>query len=256
MELKDFPWLLQDANIDLLDLLFEHISNEQNAWQTALLQHMCDTKLLRWGEYKLPPLVLQSFEAEVLKRFTIRWEELANSNSNNGNDNEYNNNTTATLSSSLLTHEVPIDGNSTARIPLPTPPTIVLVSHDKCRDEAFWFEMGDSYRNIISGIGPDKMCFFRDQPQSKSSSIEEAPPRLFQYEPTVMEQATKLDWVVHPWTERPEQEFFATTTENNERQRRIRQTTAVLTPFETVLEEIVFLKCTVGVHGVFFRVGQ
>ena len=248
-ELKDFPWLLQDANIDLLDLLFEHISNEQNAWQTALLQHMCATKRLRWGEYKLPPLVLQSFEAEVLKRFTIRWEELANSN--NGNDNENNNNTTTTFSPSLLTHEVQIDGNSTARIPLPTPPTIVLVSHDKCRDEAFWYEMGNSYRNIISGIGPDKMCFFREQPQSISSSTEEAPPPLFQYEPTVMEQATKLDWVVHPWTERPELEFFATTTRNNQRQRQRRQTTAIVTPFETVLEEIVFLKCTVGVHGVF-----
>jgi len=244
-ELKDYPWILQDANIDLLDLLFEHMNDEQFVWETALLRHMCDTKHLQWGEYKLPPLILQSFEAEVLKKFTIRWEQLAKSN-RESETLESNSNTT--ISSSLFAQEVAIDGNNTALIPLPTPPTIVLVSHDRCRDESFWYEMRETYRNHISGIGPHKMCFFREQPQSTvSTPAQNASPPLFKYEPTVMEQATKLDWVVHPWTARPEYEFFATTPKEQNR----RRASTVVTPFESVLEEILFLKCTVGVHGLF-----
>eukprot|EP00536_Pseudo-nitzschia_multiseries_P007225 jgi/Psemu1/17371/gm1.17371_g len=256
-ELKNFPWILEDANINMLDLLFEHINDEQFVWETALLRHMCDTKHLRWGEYKLPPFILQSFDADVLKEFTIRWKQLAKGDANNNEDEDEDENIETINSNStiisLFSYEVPIDdGNSTALIPLPTPPTIVLVSRDNCRDEAFWYEMGDSYRNYISGVGPDKMCFFRERPQSaaaSATSTEDAPPPLFQYEPTLMEQATKLNWVVHPWTERPEHEFFATTRKQQQHNRRL--TSAAVTPFDTALEEILFLKCTVGVHGVF-----
>ncbi|VEU43351.1 unnamed protein product [Pseudo-nitzschia multistriata] len=247
-ELKDFPWILQDAGINLLDRFFDHISSEQTVWEAALLRHMCDTKHLRWGEYKLPPLVLQSFEAEVLKNFTTRWEQLAgsgdvddtdphNTTTNDDNDDDDD------KSLPVLTQKVLLDGNTTARIPLPTPPTIVLVSHDKCRDEKFWYEMGHFYRNTISGIGPDKACFFRERPHQDAN---DAAAPVFQYEPSVMEHAQKFNWVVHPWTERPEREFFAT----HPHQRR-KASAAALAPFESVLDEILFLKCTVGVDGVF-----
>mmetsp|Transcript_10566 Transcript_10566/g.23983 ORF Transcript_10566/g.23983 Transcript_10566/m.23983 type:complete len:213 (-) Transcript_10566:512-1150(-) len=71
-----------------------------------------------------------------------------------------------------------------------------------------------------------------------------------------MERATELKWVVHPWTERPEEEFFATTT-SRKRQRKLHQneegsrSRSGLSPFATVLDEMLFLRCTVGVHGVF-----
>uniref|UniRef100_A0A7S0Y8D1 Uncharacterized protein n=1 Tax=Pseudo-nitzschia delicatissima TaxID=44447 RepID=A0A7S0Y8D1_9STRA len=66
-----------------------------------------------------------------------------------------------------------------------------------------------------------------------------------------MEWATKLKLeAVHPWTERPEQAFLATSTEDGTRRRELadRNTFA---PFENVIEELMFLKCTVGVQGVF-----
>lgn len=234
-ELKDFPWLLTDANINLVDLFFDHIRTEELAWEKALLRHMCDTKRLREHEYRLPPLVMQSFEAEVLKNFANRWEEIAN---HKGADGDSNGNSTNIPD---LTFEVTLDSGETTKIPLPTPPTIVLVSQDNCREENFWFGIEDSYRKVITGIGPDKMCFFHAEGSSQESLT-------FHYEPTVMEKAKELGWVVHSWTERPEGTFFATTP----KQRRLTQSERTnLVPFENALEELMFLKCTVGVHGVF-----
>jgi glycerophosphoryl diester phosphodiesterase len=249
-ELKDFPWLLKDANINLIDLFFDHISKEKSVWEKGLLRHMCNTKRLKEHEYKLAPLVMQSFEAEVLKNFTNRWEELANNNINNNNKSKSN----STKSTPQLTFEVPLDfgnGDETAYIPLPTPPTILLVGHDACQDENFWFEMEDLYRKTITGIGPDKMCFF----QEIAAESEQSQP-VYRYKPTFMEKAKTAGWKVHPWTERPEEAFFATTTENDEERRRRRRRNEArqhqgILPFENVLEELLFLKCTVGVDGVF-----
>jgi glycerophosphoryl diester phosphodiesterase len=246
-ELKDFPWLLKDANINLIDLFFDHIAAEESVWKKTLLRHMCNTKRLREHEYKLAPLVMQSFEAEVLKNFTNRWEELANNKIQHEGisyDNEgQSNSTKSTLD---LTFEVPLDsgnGDETARIPLPTPPTILLVGKDVCQEENFWYEMEDSYRNVITGVGPDKMCFFGIEPEQSQS--------VYLYQPTFMEKAREAGWKVHPWTERPEEAFFATTMENDEGSRRRRRNEDSLVPFGNVFEELLFLKCTVGVDGVF-----
>jgi len=256
-ELKDFPWLLEDANIDLLDLFFDHLTiNETTSklWNKALLRHMCDTKLLKEHEYRLPPLVIQSFEAEVLRKFTLRWENIAAAKGSNDNDNDNDNN-----NKSVLTFEVPaVDHGGNISIPLPTPPTILLVSDDKCRDETFWFEIENNYRAIISGIGPDKRCFF----QTISPTSGEKRPML-QYLPILMEKSKKFSWVVHPWTERPENNFFVTTAntgENRKERSRQRRQQVVSTsnntkmnfsPFTTVIDELLFMKCTVGVHGIF-----
>ena len=253
-ELKDFPWLLKDADIDLIDLFFDHIDTNNEVWEKAIFRHMCSTKRLKEQEYKLPPLIMQSFEAEVLKNFTHRWEEI----SNNQLDNELGNGSNSTTSLPDLTYEISLvpsqagsegegEGsqstfNQTAHIPLPAPPTILLVTHDNCLDEKFWFELEGTYRKVITGIGPDKMCFF----ESEVSSTAEVPE--FRYLPTVAEKAKELNWIVHPWTERPEHTFFATTV-NPPTRRRMSQTH--LSPFENVLEEVLFLKCTAGVHGVF-----
>jgi len=265
-ELKDFPWLLEDANINLLDLFFDHLTRNETTsklWKKALLRHMCDTKLLKEHEYRLPPLVIQSFEAEVLRNFTFRWENIAaavtgsyDNDNDNDNDNDSND-------KSVLTFEVPaVDRGGTIFIPLPTPPTILLVSDDKCRDEIFWFEIENNYRAIISGIGPDKRCFF--QTISPPSGENEKRP-MIQYLPTLMEKSKKFSWVVHPWTERPEKNFFVTTANtgknrkerSRQRQQQVRtvstsnNTKRNFSPFATVIDELLFMKCTVGVHGVF-----
>jgi hypothetical protein len=52
-----------------------------------------------------------------------------------------------------------------------------------------------------------------------------------------MERATELDLVVHPWTERPELEYVGGSTSTSQ--------------FDTVLDEMRYLVCTVKVQGLF-----
>jgi glycerophosphoryl diester phosphodiesterase len=237
-ELKDFQWQMKDANINLIDVFFKEIQNDYPVWEKALLRHMCSTKRLREHEYKLPPLVMQSFEAAVLKNFTIRWDQLS---SGKLSDVGKEGNATQPLSAAPdLTFEVPVDSSgNTARIPLPIPPTIVLANHETCLEEKFWVEMEKSYRKVITGIGPDKMCFFKHDEISGDG---------LRYDASVRERATEMDWLVHSWTERPEEAFFATTAKPEGKRRSLAQD---LVPFANIFEEILFLKCTVGVHGVF-----
>jgi hypothetical protein len=251
-ELKDFPWLMQDTNgkINLLDIFFAHIQENSDLWKQALLQHMCDTKALKEHQYKLPPLILQSFQADVLRNFTHMWEAMAHNNENKV---------------SLLTVKVPDPENptSTLSLPIPVPPTILLVSRDKCQTEEFWFEMDDQYREFIRGIGIDKQCFFV---QGGTNTNGKGKETEVQYQPSIMEKALKGNWVVHPWTERPEAEFFVNV--NGESRRRQKDIVGngtsnhtppsepqgqppLLSPFSTVMEELMFFKCQVGIHGIF-----
>jgi hypothetical protein len=185
-ELKDYLWLLADVGTDLVDLFFQHIDDNQKLWQNAIMQSLCSTKQLKIHDYSLPPLIIQSFEPEALKSFKDQWETRFITNSTNTDK--------------------------------PVPPTILLVSLDKCLDDNFWFQVGDDWRDFLDGIGPDKACLYTAQ------------SRFF------MERAEKLDLAVHPWTERPELEYLG----------------GISTPkFETVLDEILYLFCTVGVQGIF-----
>jgi glycerophosphoryl diester phosphodiesterase len=222
-ELKDFLWLMEDANINLLDLLFRDMQKNSDLWYKASFQHMCNTKVLLEHEYRLPPFILQSFEPEVLQNFTLQWKALAAAE---GNDD--------TISDEDAIFTLPVvasdDEDGTVRIPFPTPPTILLVSHDDCLSEEFWFDIDEKYREYISGIGPDKKCFF---PQQADQDIY-----------NVMEEATKLGWVVHPWTERPEVEYFVPTGKTHGE-------TVPPPMFPTLLDEILYFKCKLGVHGIF-----
>jgi glycerophosphoryl diester phosphodiesterase len=187
-ELKDYPWLLQDAGIDLVDLLFQHMQENQELWETVVMTNLCSTKRLKIHDLRLPPLILQSFEAKVLQSFTEQWEtRFIGNSSSDTTDN-------------------------------PVPPTILLVPREKCLDDNFWFQVDDTWRDFLSGLGPDKECLLQNW-------------REF------MEHAAKLGLVVHPWTERPELEYIGGDTS--------------AFSFESVLDELTFLFCTVGVHGVF-----
>ena len=206
-ELKDYPWLLHDTQMNLVDIFFDHLTGTetQGLWQHAVVQHMCATKL--WNEhydYKLPPLIIQAFEGDVLDDFTTRWEHLAKTATTNSNTNQNN---TSSLSS-VLTHDVVVeiktgDGNetettttTTIAIPVPPPPMILLLPYDKCRQEQVWFDLEEKYRHVLSGIGPDKRCFFDSTTRSSRSDDRAATLR---YNPFVMDKANKLSWVVHPW---------------------------------------------------------
>ena len=210
-ELKDYPWLLQDTKMNLIDIFFEHLTGTgtQVLWQHAVLQHMCETKI--WNEhyeYKLPPLIIQAFEGDVLEDFTARWEHLAKTATTHSNTNQ----NTSSLSS-VLSHDVMVEiktggGNetettntttrTTIAIPVPPPPMILLLPYDKCRQEPVWFDLEEKYRHVLAGIGPDKRCFFDSTTRSSSRSDDDRAATL-RYNPFVMDKANKLSWVVHPW---------------------------------------------------------
>jgi len=121
-ELKDYSWLLEDAQTDLLDLFFGYMSTE--LWEKTIFDNLCSTKILHPREYLLPPLVIQSFEAAVLEQFTQRWET------------EFKD----------KLHERPV------------PPRTLLVDSSDCLQEGFWFNVGESWHKFITGVGPDKEC--------------------------------------------------------------------------------------------------
>lgn len=125
-ELKDYPWLLQDTGHDVVDLLFQHMDDNEELWKDSIIANLCYTKRLKAHEYRLPPLVIQSFEGDALKYFVNTW------------DAKFNKNKTLPL--------------------LPAPPTILLANHDDCLEDSFWFRVEERYRTILSGIGPDKKC--------------------------------------------------------------------------------------------------
>lgn len=125
----------------------------------------------------LPPLVLQSFDPKELHYVHDQWTS-----------------TYATI---------------------PPPPMIVLMTLEQCRNEEYWFELGEQYHSIVAGIGPDKRCLLVDGHE-------------------VMQRAAKWDWEVHPWTVRPELEFLV-----------------VSPPENDVKEELQRLFCDFRIPGVF-----
>lgn len=223
LELKDFPWLKEDTGVDLNDLFFQHIQDNEDLWENVVFDRLCDTQKLKIHEFRLPPLVVQSFEATVLEDFTKRWQD-------------------------TYIEEGTPSGTTTK----PVPPTVLLVGLDKCMEEAFWFNVGE-YRGFLKGLGPGQFVIRRCISRSCSLALlcilhlssHFYPCFLFVdkmclYHPEwrqFMERATEFDLVVHPWTERPELEYVGGGTSTSQ--------------FDTVLDEMLYFLCTVKVQGLF-----
>ena len=192
-ELKSHPWLLKDANMDLIDLVFQHMKDEEELWRNTLFDRLCYTKRLKIHEYRLPPLVFQAFEGSVLEMFANKWKSTFQSNETVGS--------------------------------MPVPPTMLLVGSDKCLEESFWFQIGDSWRDFVAAIGPDKECLY---PSTRGREF--------------MEKAREFSLFVSPWTERPELEYVLGGSS---------EPTKASPAFRSVVEEIHYFYCTINVHGMF-----
>jgi glycerophosphoryl diester phosphodiesterase len=206
-ELKSQPWLLEDAKMDLIDLFFQHMKDHDQLWTDAIYDRLCFTQSLQVHAYRLPPLVVQAFEGDVLETFSKRWK------------------TTFQESSSSLSHDPTT---------MPVPPLILLVNRDKCLEETFWFEVGDAWRNVISGVGPNKDCLY--------SSTE---GREF------MEKAMEFKLVVHPWTERPELDNLSTAPIPDMSMGETGAKSPTAVHFDSAMDELRYLFCTVKIHGIF-----
>jgi len=180
-ELKSSPWFAADANMNLVDLLLEEIAANTELFESVL---ECPD-IFKFDEYKVPPLVIQCFEAPPLKELTEKW----------------------------TSHTNPAIRQA------PLPPMILLIDHKNCWEETFWFDIGDTWRKYIAGVGMDKACFpkvgeFVEEGQAAKGRAEE------------------FNLVIHPYTERPEHEFL-------------------MEGFQNGFEETQYLFCTIGAQGVF-----
>lgn len=173
-ELKDTEWLATDANLDLVDLFYQHLEDHQEHWRQLL---PCLTGL-KFDQYKVPGLVVQSFDAEALQNFHQRW-----------------------LSS---------DWHNTA----PEPPYILLTARPQCLADDFWFQIGDDYRQFLSGLGCEKDCLWAESGAALADKAEE------------------YSLVLHPWTSRPEREYL-------------------LEGFATLEAETRYLFCDMHAGGIF-----
>ena len=174
-ELKDTQWLQEEAGISLVDLLVQHAQQQPDLWQAML---PCFDEL-QFDAFKVPGILIQSFDPQALADFSAAWR----------------------------TNQSP----ST----MPEPPYVLLVDKDQCQEEEFWFRVGDTSRELISGIGCNKECLIANEPYTLTST-----------------KAKEYSLQIHAWTERPEAQY-------------------VVDRFADEMDEMAYLYCEVGIQGVF-----
>jgi glycerophosphoryl diester phosphodiesterase len=166
-ELKDPEIYEKMTNKSMVDVFFEEL-------QSAVAEYApntdsCDS--LKFNEYRVPPLVVQSFDAKALQQVHEQWK-----------------------------------GNTTI------PPLVLLAHAYQCFQEDFWFHVGES-RDYIQGIGVDKACLVENYNE-------------------FMDKAEEYELAVHAWVER-------------------RELSELGDGFDDIQQELKYLYCDVGVHGVF-----
>ena len=188
-ELKSTPWFEKDANINLVDLLLQEIDDNADLFQSVL---KCPD-IFRFDEYTVPPLVIQSFEGEALQDLTEKWKAHPSPNIQQA----------------------------------PLPPMILLISQYNCWEESFWFQVGETWRKYVQGVGMDKACF-----PKVGSADDKGHMNVVEEGQSAKERAEEFNLVIHAYTERPEHEFL-------------------MEGFQNGLEETQYLLCTIGAQAVF-----
>mmetsp|Transcript_24764 Transcript_24764/g.68479 ORF Transcript_24764/g.68479 Transcript_24764/m.68479 type:complete len:586 (+) Transcript_24764:18-1775(+) len=172
LELKDVDWLFQEADLDTVNLLMQHMEDHNNRWQHLF---PCFHEV-KYNTYKVPGLVLQSHNGDALKRFHKKW----------------------------IGSKDPTE--------VPEPPYVLLVDTKRCNSDRFWASVRDNYRATISGISPDKECVLTDsyiQQRNGNTTTGNRTRYLQEEEPRTLRKAREFNLVVHPWSEKPEKDFLA-----------------------------------------------
>ncbi|CAB9507700.1 Glycerophosphodiester phosphodiesterase [Seminavis robusta] len=193
-ELKASPWHEQDANISLVDLFLQTLTekNQDHVFDPIL---ECPP-LFKFDEYKVPPLVIQSFEGSVLQEMSEKWQSTQFS----------------------TTTDTP---TAAEKLQPPLPPMILLLNLEHCWSEPTWFEIGETWRKYIQGLGIHKGCFPK---VGTDYELEQGKG--------VQRRAQEFNLVIHPYTERPEHEFL-------------------MEGFQDATDEIQYLFCEMGAQGTF-----
>lgn len=223
VELKRSSFFREDANVSIADLFLDELASHPHASE-LLFDHVTLCQGLKYDEYRVPPLVVQSFEGSTLEylrmQFKQRWQEFVAED--------------AILATSI------VDANDTSTVEEDEinhpwiPPLVLLVDHTICKANTFWFDVA-KYR--VSGIGPDKMCLLpseKDVSENRHGNIERAKKEGREW----VAKAHSEKLAVHPWTVRLEMESQG-------------QAGGVPTLFSSAEEEIRYYYCELKVDGIF-----
>ncbi|KAL7538836.1 hypothetical protein ACHAWF_006224 [Thalassiosira exigua] len=184
-ELKHSQFFQEDGNISIADLFLDELASHPKA-SDLLFDHikLCDN--LKYDEYRVPPLVVHSFEADVLEylrtKFKERWMDFVEEDE--------------IFASGVVTNSTEEDDE----IAHPwIPPLILLVKSSYCHSTEFWFEVAGLH---ISGLGIDKGCLLppSDIASTDVSAIRRAKREAREW--VVKAHSERL--AVFLWTLRPE----------------------------------------------------
>ncbi|KAL7471795.1 hypothetical protein ACHAXS_012117 [Conticribra weissflogii] len=231
VELKRSQFFQEDANISLAEMFLDELANHPKASE-LLFDHVTLCEGLRYDEYRVPPLVIQSFEGDILEylrgRFKERWMDFVEEDA-----------LLSSLPSSPTWNDDSTD-NSTGveddEVDHPwIPPLVLLVDLTTCQSTEFWFEVGKLH---IQGLGPAKECLLPSPSDIQSGNT------------MYIDRAKRLasEWVakahsihglaVHPWTVRLEMERHGSAG-------------GVPEIFSSAEEELRYYFCDLKVDGIF-----
>lgn len=223
VELKRSAFFEEDANISIADLFLDELASHPHASE-LLFDHVTLCEGLKYDEYRVPPLVVQSFEGTILEylrmQFKLRWQEFVAEDAILA-EGVVNVNDTSTVEEDEINHPW-------------IPPLVLLVDHTICKGNTFWFDVS-KFR--VSGIGPDKMCLLpseHDVSENRHGNIERAKKEAKEW----VAKAHSEKLAVHPWTVRLEMESQG-------------QSGGVPSLFSSAEEEIRYYYCQLQVDGIF-----
>jgi len=216
VELKKSYYFQQDGNISLADLFLDELAQHPKASE-LLFDHVTLCEGLRYDEYRVPPLVLQSFEGDVLEylrnKFKERWMDFVEED--------------AILASGVVN----VTGEEDDEVDHPwIPPLVLLVSESKCRQESFWFDVESLH---ISGLGPNKNCLLPSSSAMESNdtvAIARAKHEAREW----VAKAHSFRLAVHPYTIKLEKEAGG-----------------VPQLFSSAEEELRYYYCELKIDGIF-----
>ena len=223
VELKRSKFFEEDANVSIANVFLDELAHHEKASELLFNRYVTLCDGLKYDEYQVPPLVVQSFDGETLRylrqMFKQRWQDFVQED--------------ATLVEELLGNDTSTVEEDEINHPW-IPPLVLLVDHTTCRGNEFWFDVAKYH---VSGIGPDKMCLLpseQDVDENKHSLIERAKKEAREW----IAKAHSEKLAVHPWTVRLEMESQG-------------QSGGVPSMFSSAEEEIRYYYCDLKIDGIF-----
>ena len=217
VELKKSYYFQQDGNVSLPDLFLDELADHPKASE-LLFDHVTLCEGLRYDEYRVPPLVLQSFEGGVLEylrtKFKERWMDFVEED--------------AILASGVVN----VTGEEDDEVDHPwIPPLVLLVPESKCRQETFWYDVESLH---IKGLGPNKNCLLPSASAMESNDTVAIARAMHEAREWVA-KAHSIQLAVHPYTVKLEKE----------------EPGGVPKLFSSAEEELRYYYCDLKIDGIF-----